>query len=242
MPMHKNQNRTAGTMALPESDPAKFYEDIANGLHAMAQPLTILRASMEVLSLPASAGIDQRRYMEISAAQLERTCNLFTRVQDLVTARYVEAQKQRYELWAVIAPLIDDHRNRLQASGTGIAVANQGPWAPILGDVERTEQAIAAILQISAEMVERGDVIEISTASPSGFLELVIENTRQNRKTMSSSARLSLALAEENILSQQGKYAFSKDPFRVSLALPVEKLEGGRGETSLRRCETNALH
>ncbi len=239
--MHKADSCSGKSKSTGE-DAGKFYVDIANGLHAMAQPLTILRASIEVLGLPPSAGIDQKRYLEISAAQLERTCTLFTRVQDLVTARYVEAQQARYELWEVIAPLIQDQKARMHASGAGIAVASQGPWEPVVGDAQRTEQAVAAVLQILAEVAERGDVIEIAGAPRNGFLEVTIENTRRNPKNISSSARLNLALAEENILSQQGRYEFTKEPFRVSLALPIEALERGRGEISFQRCETNALH
>jgi hypothetical protein len=214
MPMHNTD--TSG------SDAAKFYGDIANGLHAMAQPLTILRASMEVLSLPPSAGIDQRRYMEISAAQLERTCTLFTRVQDLVTARFVEAERSRYEVWEIIAPLIEARKQLLQAAGAGIAVASQGPWQPVVGDLHRTEQAVTAVLQIAGEMAERGDVIEISAAPHAGFLEITIENTRKQKKSIGSAARLNLALAEENVLSQQGRYELTREPFKVLLALPIE--------------------
>jgi hypothetical protein len=50
---------------------------------------------------------------------------------------------------------------------------------------------------------------------------------------MDSSHRLSLAVAEANILSQHGRYALIEDPFRVSLALPVEELVEAACETGL---------
>jgi hypothetical protein len=222
--------------------PANFYAEIANGLHAMAQPLTILRASMEVLALPPSAGVDQRRYREISAAQLERTCDLFTQVQDLVAARSIAADRAQYELWAVIAPLIDAERTLLQASGAGVATARSGPWELVVGDARRTEYAVAAVLRMAGDLALRGDVIEISGSPLRGFVELTIENTRIHRRTLNSSARLSLALAKENILSQRGRYELTEDPFRVSLALPVEDFGRLRSETSFSTPNAEAVH
>jgi len=240
--MHKTEARGASGKVAAADGPAKFYAEIANGLHAMAQPLTILRAAMEVLALPPSAGVDQQRYREISAAQLERTCDVFAKVQDLVSARYVEADRNQYDLWAVIAPLIEDHRNVLQASGVGLAAARSGPWEPIVGDARRTEHAVAALLHIAGDLAIRGDVIEVSGSPASGFLELTIEITRKHSRAMNSSARLSLALAKENILSQHGNYELTEDPFRVTLALPVVDLGSVRNEASFNRPITEPVH
>lgn len=230
--MHNTATNCASAQAAGGDGAAKFFAEIANGLHAMAQPLTILRASMEVLALPPSAGIDQGRYREISAAQLQRTCDLFAQVQDLVAARSIAADRSQYEIWSVIAPLIDAHRNVLQAGGVGIAAPHSGPWEPIMGDARRTEHAIAGLLQMAGDLAVRGDVIEISGSPLDGFLEVTIENTRRHNRKMNSSARLSLALAKENILSQQGRYELTEDPFRVSLGLPVGNLGGARSQPS----------
>ena len=210
----------------------RFYADLVNGLHAMAQPLTILRSAMEVLTLP-NAGIDQRRYLEISARQVARTCGMFASLQDLVETQLIEAQRVRFDLWELLTPLLEDQRRMLQAAGVGFAVAHAESGVAIRGDANRTEHALVAVLKLAGSVSGRGDVIELRALQTDGYLELTFENTRRHGKRMDSSDRLSLAVAEANILSQDGRYAAIEDPFRVSLALPIENLDGAIREAEL---------
>jgi hypothetical protein len=209
----------------------KFHRDLANGLHAMAQPLTILRAAIEVLAMPQSAGIDRQRYLEISAGAVERTCRVFAQVQDLLTASMIEAESAPFDLWTLIAPVIEDHRRMLQTSGVALAAAKTEAWMPIVGDAARTEQAIALVLRLAGELASKGDVIEVSASASSGFVQLRIVHSRRRGKLLNSTARLNLALAEANIVTQRGRYEFAEDPFRVSLALPVAELGPWRSQT-----------
>jgi signal transduction histidine kinase len=229
--MRSGANVAEPDVAHPER--TRFYADLATGLHAMAQPLTILRSAIEVLALPRAVNIDQRRYLEISAKQLARTCDMFDSLQDLVAAQMIEAQRAHFNLWELLTPLAEDQRRLLLAAGVGIAVACAEPSASICGDAERTEQTLMALLNLAASLSSRGDVIELRTAQANGFVELTLENTRRHGKRMDSSHRLSLAVAEANILSQHGRCSVVEDPFRVSLALPVEELIAVACETTL---------
>lgn len=202
----------------------RFYTDLANGLHAMAQPLTILRSALEILTLPREAPIDQRHYLEISAKQVQRTCGLFSDLQDLVTARLIDAERSRLDLWQLVTPILEDQRTALLASGVAIAVARHHELKPVYGDAGRTEQAITAALRAAASFSARGDVIELLSSDARGYVEFTVQNTRRHGMRMNSSDRLSLSVAEINILSQHGRYQFVEDPFCVSLALPVEDL------------------
>ncbi len=204
-------------------DSQEFYAEIVNGLHAIAQPLTILRAAMEVLALPERAGVDHRRYLDISAKQVERTCDLFSCLQDLVAAKLNEAQVVRFDLWELLSPMIETRRALLQASGIGIVVARHDPQELVVGDAERTEQAVAEVLKMAESVSSRGDVIELHSSRAHGFCELTLQNTRGHGKRISSTDRLGLSLAAMNIISQHGKYHFEEDPFCVSVALPVQE-------------------
>ncbi|HVT96837.1 MAG TPA: hypothetical protein VHE33_04970 [Acidobacteriaceae bacterium] len=208
----------------------------------MAQPLTMLRASIEVLAMPLSAGIDRQKYLEVSAGAVERTCHLFARVQDLVAASMIEAEKAPFDLWSIVANVVEEQRNRLLASGATIAATKTENSMPILGDAARTEQAIVLVLRLAGELANAGDVIELSGSSSRGFLELCIENSRQRGKPVDSTARLNLALAEANIASQRGRYEFVEDPFRVSLALPLADRGQPEIETDLNRCAPQSMH
>lgn len=213
--------------ASPDSS-AKFHRDLANGLHAMAQPLTMLRAAIEVLGMPSSAGVDRQRYLEISSAAVERTCRVFAHIQDLLTSSITDAERVGFDLWEAIAPRIENNRRLLQASGVTIAAAADRAWRPVVGDAGRTEQAVEILLQTAGDLASKGDVIELSGSIVEGFLELMLENPHRPGKRVDSTARLALALAEANIVSQRGRFEFAEDPFRVSLSLPLNRVVGWR--------------
>jgi hypothetical protein len=201
----------------------KFHDDLLNGLHAVAQPLTVLRAAVEMLTRAERTGIDRKRYLEITAEQMARTCDLFASVRDLVTSNVMEAQMASFDLWELLAPAIEDQAGRLQRAGVGLAVASPEPWQPAVGDAERTEQAFRAMLNAAISLASHGDVIEVQTARTQGFAEITVKNARCHGKRPSSSDRLGLSLAEVNILSQQGRYRCACDPFCCSFALPLQK-------------------
>lgn len=82
-------------------------------------------------------------------------------------------------------------------------------------------------------MASKGDVIELTGSAADGFIELRVESSRSNGKPLNSTARLSLALAEANIVSQQARYGFEEDPFRVLMAWPVADMAPLRDEDKL---------
>jgi hypothetical protein len=50
-----------------EDPPSEFYSEIAEGLHAMAQPLTIVRGALGALTLWKGIAPQQERYVRMSA-------------------------------------------------------------------------------------------------------------------------------------------------------------------------------
>jgi len=224
----------AGEAGLRMDAPDRFHADLLNGLHALAQPLSVLRAASEAMTLLGKQGIDQGRYVAEFCAQAERACELFTSVQNLVATTLTEAGRARFDLWELLAPVIDDQRVLLESSGVGLAVANQAQWVPICGDAQRTARALAAVMKMAGAVASRGDVIELHASRDPGFLQLCFQNTRRHGKKMSSTDRLTLSLAAASITSQNGTYAFAEDPFCFSLALPLD--DHGSGEYRTATC------
>ena len=62
-----------GALAEPSS---LLHAELADGLHAMAQPLTILRGAMCALTLREEMEPANRRYLDMSAKQVDRLCDL----------------------------------------------------------------------------------------------------------------------------------------------------------------------
>lgn len=223
MSMHNPADLCPSNPADSLTDTRKLCNDVGNGLHAMAQPLTVLRAAIEMLSLPPEATVDRARYVEIAAVQVRRACAVFSSVHDLVSARLEAPHCMRLDLRAVTAPLIDHQRLSIEPSGVAIALLPDAAWLPVWGDAERTELAFAAALRTAAQVSSRGDVIELRAAPLAGFMQLTLLNARCHSERLSSVDRLELSLAETNILSQYGKFTFAGDPFSVSLSWPLDE-------------------
>lgn len=220
--MHSATPGTGSSTAAEGDELAGFYTHLANGLHAMAQPLTILRSVMVASSVSGLTAVDHRRYLDISSDQVERACVLFHSLQQLVTAKQVQAGCAPVDLSRLLAPVVEGQKEILQASGIDMRVVIPDALPPMLADMDRTLQALFAVLKITASVSSPGDVIELLVSPRNESVELVIQNRNVHIQRLNSSERLSLALAETNIRSQQGQYEFAEDPLRVSMTLPAE--------------------
>jgi nitrogen-specific signal transduction histidine kinase len=68
---------------------AQVIGQFAEGLHGMAQPLTILRGAVGALQLSSRVGPEDRRYVEMCVTQTDRLCALLSRVRDLLDSAQV---------------------------------------------------------------------------------------------------------------------------------------------------------
>jgi hypothetical protein len=200
----------------------RFYADLANGLHALAQPLTILQSTVGASSTPGCTTDRQQHYRDVSLQQVERACNIYWGLQNLVVANQAAADRTSYDLSHVLAPLLEDQQAVLTASGIELSVSPSFGGKVMHGDASRTLQAIQESFKIAASRSSPGDVIELKSAISDGRVELSIANSRLYGKVLNSLDRLNMAVAETNIRSQQGDYSYSDDPFRVVICLPIQ--------------------
>jgi hypothetical protein len=211
---------TAESQYLPQ-----FFAHLTEGLHAMAQPLTILRSSV-----PASAGTGlslakQKRYLELSIQQVQRACALFECLQDLVVACQTPADCVPVDLSAIVEAAAADRKEALDGSGVQLRVLLPRGLPLALGDAARTRHALSAGLTVAAVVSATGDLIEIAVTADCRRVELILQTGRVHGTRLESHQRLSLRLAQMNMLSQHGEYEFTEDPFRVRLALPCLSAE-----------------
>jgi hypothetical protein len=213
------------SFAAGDRERVRLLANMAEGLHAMAQPLTILMSSVPASALPGIDAIKQRRYLDLSNQQIKRACQLFEVLQNVVIASQMEADCAPIELADLLAAVTKDQGIALQASGIELRVVTPSGLPTVLGDIARTRQALSAGLQVAASVSASGDVVELLASACGGYVELIVRNVRVHGKHLNSSDRLSLSLAQENILSQQGEYEFAEDPFFTRMALPIQLLD-----------------
>jgi hypothetical protein len=203
----------------------RFYAEMAEGLHAMAQPLTILRSSVVSLAAPGLTQAHQERYINISTQQVERACALFDCLQDLVIANQIEAARAPFALSELLDAIEEDLRTKLEASGVKLKIVATEGLQPILGDFARTLKALLAALKIAVALSSPDDTVELRAAPSNGMVGLTISNRLAHRRTLNSSENLSIVLAEANIRSQQGEFECLEDPFFVSVVLPSQDVD-----------------
>jgi hypothetical protein len=212
-----------GLSTLQEDQRGRLLAGVADGLHAMAQPLTILRSSVAASVAPEFDAGRRQRYLEMSVQQIERLCGLFECLQDLVIAGQFEAECAPIELSALLAQVIGEQQPLLQASGIEFrAVLPDGPMSA-LGDAARTLEALLAGLKVAAALSASGDIVELLAEIKNQFVELTVRSDRTHPRALNSSERLTLSLAQANVLSQSGEFECAYDPFQLRLALPLQR-------------------
>jgi hypothetical protein len=207
----------------PEGEHQRFYADLADGLHAMAQPLTILRSALGLLSVSDETEAARKRYLDLSLTQINRTCSMFVSMQNLVASRLEPVIGGSIDLARLLFRIIEDRTPALKQCGIEIAVKNPGPLALAFGDPYRTEQAISTVLDTVSSLFPQGTGIEARLVQSEDFIELAIGGTPQSPQKIKSAERLNLSLVKASILSQRGRYHLTEVPFCVVLALPVDR-------------------
>ena len=207
-------------VAVEPQDRALFFAHMTEGLHAMAQPLTILRSSVPALAAADVSPAKQQRYLELSVRQVHRACTLFECLQDLMIAGQTQADCTPVDLSAMVAAVAEDHKEALLELGIELRVQLPGDLPMALGDDTRTRQAISAGLTVAALVSASGDVIHMAATPCHQRVELILQVDRVHGVRLESHERLNLRLAQTNMLSQQGDYECIEDPFRVRLAWP----------------------
>jgi hypothetical protein len=200
-------------------DHARFYREFAEGLHAMAQPLTILRGAMAAMTLREE--IDLHHYMEMSACQVDRLCDVMASLQHLLLVKQYEPKCSDFDLWDALAPAMEERKRVLGEAGIGLTANGPPQRVWVHGDAERARKALLAALTVMAALAAEGDVIRLSVEAGEDWAEIALENTCRPMGCLSAPDRLCLASAQASMRSQQGSVATMENPSRIVLTLPA---------------------
>jgi len=229
----KDTQEYESSASLAGEESAKLYLDIADGLHAMAQPLTVLLGTLGNMKLRDRTEHDHRQCLDMSTRQVDHMCGLLSSLRDIVDARLFEAKRSRIDLWETLVPIVEDHLAAHQGSGVEIKMVKPDHSVFVFGDPERTSQAFAAVLKVTASVSSPGDAIQALFQKRNGYLELIVQSEANHGKQLGSSDRLSLSSAAANIQSQQGRYECVESPLRILMSLPsTETVPGEIGDCS----------
>jgi hypothetical protein len=186
---------------------------VLDGLHATAQPLTILRAGLGDSNLDLMSAVELRDLISTSAIEVERLCTLFHRLQDLV---FTESSKPELSLTPILPLLVsaaDRDIQLFQAEGMYLQTALPDACPPVLINSARTLQALSQILLIVHSLSHSGDTIELSARyEPSLGVRVEIRNPDAPSARTRAETRLSMALAAAIMRSQRAAVTWTLHP------------------------------
>lgn len=209
-----------------ELDPqTRLCEDLASALHAMAQPLTVLRGALGALMVLGTSASDADRYVAHSHTQVERLCSLMSGMRILLDSFQFDATCVPTNLWELVASTVENADSSWRQSGVRISIAEAENEFQVLADPARMEQAIHAVLTAVSTASSQDSEICLAVDRRDGFADLKVHATHADEKKLTAIDRLRLSVAEASIRSQKGLFEYLSDPLRISLKLPLHDSE-----------------
>jgi hypothetical protein len=191
------------------------------GLHALAQPLTILRGALGALTMRGAVAPESSRYLEMSNTQVDHLCNLLSGLRNLLDGVQFEPTCKGIDLWNLIVSVLENRQAESHNSIWRTSVAKPDCDFQVMADPVRTEQALhAALNAVEAQSEDPGD-IRMDIGRRDGFANLSLLCTRSKGKKLTAINRLHLLVAEANVRKQRGHYECSEFPFQISIKFPL---------------------
>jgi hypothetical protein len=193
--------------------------NLAQGIHAAAQPLAVLLASLSKDYTDRLTCDELRELTASSAAEVKRVCTLFSCLQQLVMAESIKPQLSPIPLLPLLAYAADGVNLLFQRDGIFLLSVLPETCPPVLIDRARTLQALSRVLLIVHGLSRAQDTVELIASVSANAVQIVIQNLSLSAATINPEARLSMAVAEANMRSQQASLSLSLQPFTVCIEL-----------------------
>jgi hypothetical protein len=214
---------------LLESSPPKpafdsLCSNLSQGIHAAAQPLTILLASLSKAHTDRLSTEELRELAANSSEEVQRVCTLFNHLQDLVIAESIKPHLSATAILPLLASAAEAaqllfHRDGMVLSST---VPEVCPLVLINGP--RTLRAISSVLLTAHALSSARDHVELIASSSIHGIQIMVKNLNLSMIVANAEAKLSMAAAEANIRIQQGCFEWGQQPFNVLIDLPKAPL------------------
>jgi hypothetical protein len=194
--------------------------NLAQGIHAAAQPLAVLLASLSKDYTDRMNSDELRELTASSAAEVKRVCTLFSCLQQLVMAESIKPQLSPIPLLPLLTYAADGVNLLFQQDGISLRSVLPDTCPPVLIHRARTLQALSRVLLIVHGLSRARDTVELIAAASANVVQIVIQNLNLSAAMINAEARLSMAVAEANMRSQQAGLSLSLQPFTVCIELP----------------------
>jgi len=203
---------------VPRSASETLCFNFSQGMHAAAQPLAILRASLDTSYTDCLTREELRDLTARSAKEVERVCTLFSCLQQLVSTESIKPQLSEMPILPLLAYAADGVKLLFEKDGIALNSIVPDVCPPVLTNRARTLQALANVLLVAHTVSRAQDTVElIAMSSSSNTVRVVVRNTQLYINAINAEQNLSMALAEANMRTQGADFSWSLQPFNVQI-------------------------
>jgi hypothetical protein len=194
--------------------------NLAQGIHAAAQPLAVLLASLSKGYTDRMNTDELRELAASSAVEIKRVCTLFSYLQQLVLAESIKPQLSPTPLPPLLTYAADGVNLLFQQNGISLRSVLPDTCPPVLIHRARTLEALSRVLLIVHGLSRAHDNVELLASASLHAVEIVIQNLNLSVDMINAETRLSMAVAEANMRSQHAGFSLILQPFTVCIELP----------------------
>jgi hypothetical protein len=194
---------------------------LAQGIHAAAQPLTVLQASLSKSHTDQLNCHELRDLTASSALEVQRVCTLFSCLQQLVMAESIKPQLSPMPILPLLAYAADGVNLLFQQDGMALSLVVPDTLPPVLIHRTRTLEALSRVLLVVHRLSASQDMIELIASSSAQAVQIVLRNLHLFVARIDAEASLSITVAEANMQSQQAGLSLNLQPFTVRIDLPI---------------------
>jgi hypothetical protein len=198
-----------------------LYSNLAQGIHAAAQPLAVLLASLSKDHTDRMNSDELRALTASSAVEVQRVCTLFSCLQQLVMTESIRPRLSPTPILPLLAYAVDGVNLLFQQDSITLSSVVPDTCPPVFINRARTLQALSRVLLVAHRLSGARDMVELIASRSANAVQIVVRNLRLSAAVIDAEASLSIAVAEANMRSQQAGLSLSLQPFAVRIDLPM---------------------
>lgn len=196
-----------------------FCANLSRGLHATAQPLTILQASLGMDTIGKMTAEELRSVVRISAGEVQRVCNYFNLLKQFVQVERARPELVPLPLEALLREAVEGLSLVFQDGGIKLQLDGTDTSAYVLVHQPRIRQAFSGVLLLERALAAPGDTVELVVTPFENVVKVSFRNVQPAVRTLNEEMSLKLALVEANVRSQNGVLHWDLEPLTVDIEL-----------------------
>lgn len=196
-----------------------FCTNLLKGLHAAAQPLTILRAGLSTDCTGRMNLEELRDQVETSATEIERLCELFSTLKQFIQAEQFEANCTSVPLLPLLTKSLEEFHTASPGAEMTVSVPETLP--DVVAESKHAAQVIFIMLKMAHALAGERSLMELTANVDGEAADIQLNCPQLQLHALNAENSLLFALAEARIRSQGGRLTYSLKPFTITATFQV---------------------